>query len=189
MHMNSSDSIQCAVLRVAFSSLSRDSACSRMRIPESLELVASKAACSRFCSAVSAVTVAWSPASDDCAWEALRASAAEAAAIAASRSDFAAPTTPDCASAAALALWYAVPVPACPVPHVPFSSHCACAPSCWYCVTAAAYVACAVETRSCTAFSAGSSLPPLATTACSVATCCFSAGSCRNRASASILVL
>jgi hypothetical protein len=101
--MNSSESMNCAAARVAFLSPSRSSASSRSRMPPDPSFVASNAACSRSCSAVSRVSSTRSASSDEPASWALRASAADDAATAASRSDRAESTTAAWASAAARA--------------------------------------------------------------------------------------
>ena len=58
--MNSSESMNCAAASVAFLSPSRSSASSRISRPPAPSFVASNAACSRSCSAVSRVSSAWS---------------------------------------------------------------------------------------------------------------------------------
>ena len=62
--MNSSESMNCAAASVAFRSPSRSSASSRISSPPAPSLVASNAACSRSCSAVSRVSSARSVSSD-----------------------------------------------------------------------------------------------------------------------------
>ena len=128
--MNSSESMNCAAARVPFSLPSRSRASSRIRMPPEPSLVASNAACSRSCSAVSRASDALSSSSDEPASWALRASAADSGGRRVVQG------RPGRRHDRRLRVrrrpggHVRAPVPGSPVPQVPSSSHCAFASSC-----------------------------------------------------------